>query len=484
MYARTGLSHQVLLSGGRELDAECPPDEESYRSPLDTVQGGHKRTVVVFFMAAAVLSLQVTLILSLFRPAKVYSGGALYPKGLEKGDGIGGGRDGHGWVVDDGSALSDEGDSDGESSSPAGRGGRQRQLWCVYEPVRGDYGLRDVPAQLCTVVVYCCVELTARGVQYRRVEDEGSEGVDSFAASLRSRRPDLPLYAFFGDGVQTTAVFCNQVRGSTPDMLTAAAKSWLLSKQLDGVLFFYRSHREPSNADGEFFAHFRRMREDLGRASLFVSAVVSFHRDQPSGPLSLSSVLEVVQDIVVLRTHDLSPLPVDAAACPMPFQLAGTTRAPSVSRLLADLNDTLPGFEETLAPRLLFSVTFEAASYLLNSSAAFQEGAPAVRMAAGSTYWQMCEMAAKLRYRRHVSAHGDCHVLHKDRFWLAGFGPESSRVFAATRRFAGVAAFAMHDDDARGRCGEPHALANHVRRSLDKFAAVTPPSGRAGAPSG
>lgn len=52
-------------------------------------------------------------------------------------------------------------------------------------------------------------------MQYLRVEDKGSEGVDAFAASLRSQRPDLPLYAFFGDGVQMTAVFCNQIRGST-----------------------------------------------------------------------------------------------------------------------------------------------------------------------------------------------------------------------------------------------------------------------------
>lgn len=113
-----------------------------------------------------------------------------------------------------------------------------------------------------------------------------------------------------------------------------------------------------------------------------------------------------------------------------------------------------------------------------------QEGAPAVRMAAGSTYWQMCEMATKLGYSQHVSAPGDCHVLHKDRFWLAGFGPQSSRVFAATRRFAGVAAFAMHGDDARGRCGSPHALANHVRRSLDKFVQGPPPSGRVSASNG
>lgn len=97
-------------------------------------------------------------------------------------------------------------------------------------------------------------------------------------------------------------------------------------------------------------------------------------------------------------------------------------------------------------------------------------------MAAGSTYWQMCEMATKLGYAQHVAARGDCHVLHKDRFWLAGFGPESARVFAATRRFAGALTFAMHADDARGRCGKPHALANHVRRSLDKFAAPPPPS--------
>lgn len=81
------------------------------------------------------------------------------------------------------------------------------------------------------------------------------------------------------------------------------------------MLFFYRSHREPTTTDAEFFAHLQRMREDLGRASLFVSAVVSFHKDHPGGPLSLSSVLEVVQDIVVLRTHDLSPAPTDAAAC-------------------------------------------------------------------------------------------------------------------------------------------------------------------------
>ncbi|XP_037576693.2 uncharacterized protein LOC119458906 [Dermacentor silvarum] len=213
------------------------------------------------------------------------------------------------------------------------------------------------------------------------------------------------------------------------------------------------------------------MRDDLGQVGLFVSAVVSFHKDQPDGPLSIKSVLSLVQDVVVLRTHDLSPAPADAAACPMPFALGGVTRAPSLSRLLADINEALPDFEQSLAPQLLFSVTCEATSYFLNSSAAFHEGDPAVKIATGSSYWQMCEMAAKLGYDRHYSPHGDCHVVHKDRFWQAGLGPNSTRLFAATRRFAGAVLFAMHADDARGRCGQPHGLTNHVRRSLDRFAA-------------
>ncbi|KAL1435273.1 hypothetical protein MTO96_011193 [Rhipicephalus appendiculatus] len=133
-----------------------------------------------------------------------------------------------------------------------------------------------------------------------------------------------------------------------------------------------------------------------------------------------------------------------------------------------DMKGALPDFEQSIAPRLLFSVTCEASSYFLNSSRAFHEGDPAVKMTTGSSYWQMCEMAAKLGYLRHYSRHGDCNVVHKDRFWQAGLGPNSTRLFTATRRFAGAMLFAMHADDARGRCGPPHGLANHVRRSLDR----------------
>ncbi|KAH7940499.1 hypothetical protein HPB49_000510 [Dermacentor silvarum] len=325
-------------------------------------------------------------------------------------------------------------------TTPAAVG--SRQLWCVYEPGRRGYHLRDVPVPLCTVVLYCCVEPTARGVRYRRVEDEGSDGVDAFAATLRRGHANLPLYALFGDGVQTTAVFCNQARRNE---LSALTTTWLHSKQLDGFLFFYRSHPTTTVSDDEFLGHFRRMRDDLGQVGLFVSAVVSFHKDQPDGPLSIK---RYVRDGHV-RLHVMGRL----------------------SRLLADINEALPDFEQSLAPQLLFSVTCEATSYFLNSSAAFHEGDPAVKIATGSSYWQMCEMAAKLGYDRHYSPHGDCHVVHKDRFWQAGLGPNSTRLFAATRRFAGAVLFAMHADDARGRCGQPHGLTNHVRRSLDRFAA-------------
>ncbi|KAH7973228.1 hypothetical protein HPB52_023186 [Rhipicephalus sanguineus] len=278
---------------------------------------------------------------------------------------------------------------------------------------------------------------------------------------------------------------------------------------MDGLLFFYRSHPTVTVSDAEFLGHFRRMRDDLALVGLFVSAVVSFHKEQPDGPMSINNVLSLVEDIVVLRTHDLSPPPADAAACPMPFALGGVTRAPSFSRLIADMKGALPDFERSIAPRLLFSVTCEATSYFLNSSTAFhnllvvflrrtyflvevlfvrgrkddvfelrqccllvlEEGDPAVKMTTGSSYWQMCEMAAKLGYSRHYSRHGDCHVVHKDRFWQAGLGPNSTRLFTATRRFAGAMLFAMHADDARGRCGQPHGLVNHVRHSLDRFAA-------------
>ncbi|XP_049266708.1 uncharacterized protein LOC125756282 [Rhipicephalus sanguineus] len=240
---------------------------------------------------------------------------------------------------------------------------------------------------------------------------------------------------------------------------------------MDGLLFFYRSHPTVTVSDAEFLGHFRRMRDDLALVGLFVSAVVSFHKEQPDGPMSINNVLSLVEDIVVLRTHDLSPPPADAAACPMPFALGGVTRAPSFSRLIADMKGALPDFERSIAPRLLFSVTCEATSYFLNSSTAFHEGDPAVKMTTGSSYWQMCEMAAKLGYSRHYSRHGDCHVVHKDRFWQAGLGPNSTRLFTATRRFAGAMLFAMHADDARGRCGQPHGLVNHVRHSLDRFAA-------------
>ncbi|XP_077523433.1 uncharacterized protein LOC144134386 [Amblyomma americanum] len=180
------------------------------------------------------------------------------------------------------------GDFDMGDGPPATGGASSgRQLWCVFEPGRGGYSLRDVPVPLCTVVLYCCVHLTARGVRYRKAEDEGPDGVDAFA-SLRRRRLNLPLYALLGDGVQTTAVFCNQVRGSTANELSALAGTWLHSKQLDGLLFFYRSHRTSTATDAEFFAHMGRMRDDLGRMGLFVSAVVSFHREQPDGPLSPS----------------------------------------------------------------------------------------------------------------------------------------------------------------------------------------------------
>ncbi|KAH7957900.1 hypothetical protein HPB51_028115 [Rhipicephalus microplus] len=267
-----------------------------------------------------------------------------------------------------------------------------------------------------------------------------------------------------------------QVRGSTASELSALTTTWLQSKQLDGFLFFYRSHPTVTVSDAEFLGHFRRLRDDLGLVGLFVSAVVSFHKEQPEGPMSINNVLALVEDIVVLRTHDLSPVLSDAAACPMPFALGGVTRAPSFSRLMHDMKEAMPDFEQSIAPRLLFSVTCEASSYFLNSSTAFHEGDPAVKMTTGSTYWQMCEMAAKLGYMRHYSRHGDCHVVHKDRFWQAGLGPHSTRLFIRPRRrsLALLSYFAMHADRPPGcRCwAAAMGWPINVRRSLDRFVAA------------
>lgn len=87
----------------------------------------------------------------------------------------------------------------------------RRQLWCVFEPDHASYQLPDVPVELCTAMLYCCLELTSRGIRYPRPEDEGHLGVDVFY-TLRDRSRGLSLYVLLGDGVQTTAVFSNQAR--------------------------------------------------------------------------------------------------------------------------------------------------------------------------------------------------------------------------------------------------------------------------------
>lgn len=72
-----------------------------------------------------------------------------------------------------------------------------------------------------------------------------------------------------------------------------------------------------------------------------------------------------------MHTHDLT-LPTDEALCPMPYSRGGASYQGSVSQLLADVNATLPTFQEDFAHRLLFSVTFKASSYFLNYSRDFQ----------------------------------------------------------------------------------------------------------------
>ncbi|CAN7999582.1 unnamed protein product, partial [Ixodes hexagonus] len=340
---------------------------------------------------------------------------------------------------------------------------RNRLLWCVFEPGRGSLQLSDAPVELCSAFVYCCLDLTSRGVRYPKPRDEGALGADFFH-TLRERRHKLTLYVFFGDGLLTTAAFSSQVRTSSPGELSGLVASWLRKRRLDGMLFFYKSHRSWTLADDTFRAFARRIRDDLGRAGLFVSAVVSVDREDPRG--SINKMLATFPTgLLVLRTHDASAQPRDEALCPMPF-----SRGPhqdSVSRLLGVVNTSVDGFDELVAPRLLFSVTFAASSYLLNDSGRAQEGSPALRLdGEETTFADLCDKALRLGYARFMSPRGDCLVVHKERLWHSGLGPTSTRIFDPTRRFAGALVFATHADDRTGRCGERHRLLKHIARAL------------------
>ncbi|CAN8008713.1 unnamed protein product, partial [Ixodes pacificus] len=339
---------------------------------------------------------------------------------------------------------------------------RGRLLWCVFEPERGALWLSDAPLGLCSALIYCCLDLTSRGVRYPKPRDEGASGANVFH-TLKDRRPELALYVFFGDGQLTTAAFANQVRSSSPGELSTLVGGWLLKHRLDGMLFFYRPHRSWTRADDTFRDFARRFRDDLGRLGLLVSAVVSVDREDVKG--SINNMLTTFPTgPLVLRTHDASPQPRDEALCPMPFSRGEG----SVSRLLADVNASVGDFDRLVAPRLMFSVTFATSSYLLEDANLPQEGSPALLLdGEETTYADVCEQALKLGYGHFLSPRGDCLVVHKERFWHSGFGPASTRIFGPTAHFAGAVVFAMHADDRTGRCGgHPHTLLAHVASAL------------------
>lgn len=77
------------------------------------------------------------------------------------------------------------------------------------------------------------------------------------------------------------------MHGADPGELSDMAVIWLRSRQLDGLVFFYRSHRTSTRADADFYRHLGRIHDDLSRMGLLVTTAVSFNREDPTGVLSI-----------------------------------------------------------------------------------------------------------------------------------------------------------------------------------------------------
>ncbi|XP_064483161.1 uncharacterized protein LOC135396026 [Ornithodoros turicata] len=346
---------------------------------------------------------------------------------------------------------------------------RPRELWCTYEPGHEGYMLWDVPVEFCNAVLYCCVDLSHRGIRYLRPDvDEGHSGIDLFY-TLREKRPTTALYALLGDGQQTTAAFQEKLAGVDIPTLIETVRLWLRSKHLQGLVFYHHRHEKPLRGDNTYRDYYKDFVYQLGRDDLFVSAVVPFYTEYPGGGFSIAQFVNLSLSHLVLKSHNLGELPPHRAACPSPFTSKEEHRR-TLSSFFRDVRHAYVNFNQDYAGRLLFSISLLAAQYRLTDPMRFTELSPAWKLDDPAFYSTMCSLTKRMGFVNLTSTDDtDCLIVHKGVKWFSGFGPESTRVFRVTSGYAGVVLFGMHSDDYRGVCGQPHPLVRHVHSALRIF---------------
>ncbi|XP_076360953.1 endochitinase-like [Tachypleus tridentatus] len=367
--------------------------------------------------------------------------------------------------------------------------------WAVYRPEPMNYDIEDIPADLCTHIIYSFVglsNLTWEVISLDPQYDFEQGGYKRFTR-LKMKYPHLTLLLAIGGWDEGGKQYSDMVSTKQRrDIFVQSALEWTLNLGFDGFDLDWEYpgayDRDGNFKDKENFLKLvQELREAFHPHGLLLTAAVPVAKFRLQEGYEVRPLANLLDQIHVM-TYDLRGNWAGFADVHSPLY-----KRPFDQWAYEKLNvhDGLQLWVDSGAPRhkLIVGVPFYGRTYTLGSKSNNDLRAPVQKWLGGGlpgqytnatgflAYYEICENLMTGNWTKKYDDIGKCPYTYHDLQWV-GYEDEDSigikMDYIREKGYGGAMIWAIDMDDFQGICGKKNILLKMMNERLDGYVVPTP----------